>query len=164
MGFNRAFTRVIEHEKGYVEHPDDPGGETNWGITVAVARANNYTGPMKNLPLSLARAIYKKDYWDRAKADQYHPAIGFQLFDAAVNHGVVAAIKMLQRAVGVKDDGIVGPVTLSAILAHEPHEVSMRFLSERLYFYTDIRHWSTFGKGWARRVAANLVFAAEDLK
>lgn len=162
MNFDQCFERLIGHEGGYSNHPNDPGGETMWGITKRVAVENGYTGPMRELTREEAKAIYKRAYWDKAKADQYDGAISFQLFDAAVNHGITQAIKFLQRAVGTTADGIVGPKTLAAIAAMDVDDVLMRFNAERLQFYTDLSTWSTFGRGWARRVAGNLKYAAED--
>lgn len=162
MNFDTAFDRLIGHEGGYSNHPDDPGGETNWGITLRTAREAGYTGTMRALTRDEARAIYRAAYWNRAKADQYDGAIAFQLFDAAVNHGIGQAIRFLQRAVGVADDGAVGPVTLAAVHAMTVTDVLSRFNAERLDFYTKLTTWPTFGKGWARRVAGNLRYAAED--
>lgn len=161
-GFDAAFERVIGHEGGYVDHPDDPGGATNWGITERVAREHGYTGSMRLLTREQAREIYRIGYWQRAQADQYDPAIGFQLFDAAVNHGIGNAIRMLQRAVGVADDGQVGPVTVAAVRAHDPADVIVRFNAERLDFYTRLSTWPSFGRGWARRIAGNLRYGATD--
>lgn len=160
--FDTAFDRLIGHEGGWVNNPQDPGGETNWGITKAVARENGYTGSMREMTRDQAKSIYKTAYWGRAKADQYDFAIGFQLFDAAVNHGIGNAIRFLQRAVGVADDGVVGPMTLSAIKAMPVTDVLARFNAERLFFYTKLSTWPTFGKGWVRRVAENLRYASED--
>ncbi|HEY8386218.1 MAG TPA: glycosyl hydrolase 108 family protein [Porticoccaceae bacterium] len=162
MNFDQCFERLIGHEGGYSNHPNDPGGETMWGITKRVAVENGYTGPMRALTREQAKSIYKRAYWDKAKADQYDGAISFQLFDAAVNHGITQAIKFLQRAVGTTADGIVGPKTLAAIAAMDVDDVLMRFNAERLQFYTDLSTWNTFGRGWARRVAGNLKYAAED--
>src|SRR5690606_21067413 len=127
MTFDEAFTRLIAHEGGYVDHPSDPGGATNYGITERVARAHGFTGSMRDLTLEQARQIYRSDYWDRAKSDQYDGAIGFQLFDAAVNHGIGNAVRFLQRAVGVADDGAVGPLTVAAVQAMPVSDVLMRF-------------------------------------
>lgn len=162
MNFDQAFDRLIGHEGGYVNHPDDPGGETNWGITLRTAREAGYSGSMRDLTRDQAKGIYRRSYWDRAKADQYDGAIAFQLFDAAVNHGIGQAIRFLQRAVGVADDGVVGPVTLGVVRAMSVADVLARFNAERLEFYTKLTTWPTFGKGWARRVAGNLRYAAED--
>jgi lysozyme family protein len=162
MNFDLAFNRLIGHEGGYVNHPDDPGGETNWGITLRTAREAGYMGAMRDLSREQAREIYRVAYWGRAKADHYDGAIGFQLFDAAVNHGIGQAVRFLQRAVGVADDGAVGPVTLTAVRAMSVTDVLARFNAERLEFYTMLSTWPVFGKGWARRVAGNLRYAAVD--
>lgn len=162
MDFDLAFERLIGHEGGYVDHPDDPGGETNWGVTLRTARGTGYLGSMRDLTRDQAKEIYRTAYWSRAKADQYDPAIAFQLFDAAVNHGIGQAIRFLQRAVGVADDGVVGTVTLAAVHAMSVTDVLSRFNAERLDFYTKLSTWPSFGKGWARRVAGNLKYAAED--
>lgn len=162
MTFDEAFERLIGHEGGYVNHPNDPGGETNWGITRRVARSEGYTGSMRDMPRSTAKEIYRRAYWHRAKADQYDPAIGFQVFDAAVNHGIGQAIRFLQRAVGVADDGAVGPVTLRAVNRHTTSYVLSHFNAERLEFYTKLSTWPTFGKGWVRRIAGNLRYQGKD--
>jgi lysozyme family protein len=162
MTFDEAFDRLIEHEGGYVNHPSDPGGETMFGVTARVAREHGYTGPMKLLPIERAKIIAKSAYWDRIKADQYDGAIGFQVFDAGYNHGIGNAIRFLQRAVGVADDGAIGPRTLAAIQRMPVTDVIARFNAERLDFYTKLSTWPQFGKGWARRIVANLKYQAED--
>ena len=88
MNFDIAFERLIGHEGGYVNHPEDPGGETNWGITLRTAREAGYTGSMRDLTRDQAKEIYRTAYWGRAQAEQYDGAIAFQVFDAAVNHGI----------------------------------------------------------------------------
>lgn len=162
MDFDQAFDRLISHEGGYVNHPDDPGGETMFGVTLRVAREFGYMGRMRELPREMAKEIARQAYWQRVKADEYHSAIGFQVFDAAYNHGIENAVRFLQRAVRVADDGKVGPVTLKAIQAMSVTDVLARFNAERLEFYTKLSTWQSFGKGWARRVAHNLRYSAED--
>ncbi len=162
MTFEEAFERLIGHEGGYVNHPDDPGGETNWGITKRTALANGYTGDMRDLRRDQAKTIYRNAYWNRAKADEYDGAIGYQLFDAAVNHGMGNAVRFLQRAVGVADDGVIGHMTVAAIRSMSVTDVLAHFNAERLEFYTKLSTWPTFGKGWTRRVAHNLKYAADD--
>ena len=160
--FNEAFERLIAHEGGYSNHPNDPGGETMYGITKRVAMEHGYTGSMRDLTREQAKAIYRSAYWYRAKADEYDFAIGFQLFDAAVNHGIGNAVRFLQRAVGAADDGIVGPNTLRAIRAMDVSAVVMRFNAERLDFYAKLDTFTSFGRGWTRRVAENLRHGAND--
>jgi len=162
LSFDEIFDRLIGHEGGYVNHPDDPGGETNWGITKATARANGYTGSMKELTRERAKLIYKTAFWERAKCPQYHSGIGYQLFDAAVNHGIGNAIRMLQRAVNVADDGIVGKLTLKAIDQMSLDDVLVLFNAERLMFQSKLSKFPTFGRGWVRRTAGNLRYAAGD--
>ncbi|WP_083714435.1 glycoside hydrolase family 108 protein [Achromobacter sp. MFA1 R4] len=163
MNFDTAFDRLIGHEGGYSNHPDDPGGETMWGVTVAVARASGYAGPMRSMPRETAKAIYRAQYWDKVKADSLPFAVAFQVFDAAVNHGNGQAAKFLQRAAGVADDGIIGPKTLAAITARGAASILLLFNAEREQFYTDLKTWPSFGKGWSRRVVANLRYAAGDI-
>lgn len=160
--FETAFERLIGHEGGYVNHPSDPGGETNWGITLHTARASGYTGSMRDLTREQAKEIYQAEYWNRARSEELDGAIAYQLFDAAVNHGIGNAIRFLQRAANVADDGAIGPVTLAAVKAMSVTDVLARFNAARLMFYTNLSTWSTFGRGWARRVAGNLQYAAED--
>lgn len=162
LGFDQIFDRCMGHEGGYVNHPDDPGGETIWGITIATARANGYMGKMRLMKRDQAKEIYRKAYWERAKCAQYNSAIGFQMFDAAVNHGIGNAIRFLQRAVGVADDGVVGKITLGAINEKTLDDVLVLFNAERLEFYSKLKTFDTFGRGWSRRVVSNLRYAAGD--
>lgn len=153
MNFDEAFTRLLGHEGAYSFHKDDPGGETMWGITIAVARENGYTGAMKALPVDTAKTIYRAKYWHSVKADELSPAIRYHIFDAAVNSGVSQAVKWLQRSVGVADDGRIGPVTLNAARAAPPDAVIRKMNGHRLRFMTDLKVWSSFSRGWARRIA-----------
>ena len=153
MNFDTAFERLLGHEGAYSNHANDPGGETMFGVTVAVARENGYTGPMRDMPTDTARAIYRRRYWDAVRADDLPPAIRYHVFDAAVNSGVGQAAKWLQRAVGVPDDGHVGPITFNAARAAPPDAVIRRMSANRLRFMTDLKNWPSFSRGWARRIA-----------
>ncbi|MBS0427618.1 MAG: glycoside hydrolase family 108 protein [Proteobacteria bacterium] len=155
MTFDEAFDRLLGHEGGYVNDPRDPGGETNWGITVAVARREGYQGPMRDLPCDTAKAIYRRKYWNAVRADELPDSVRFDVFDAAVNHGPVQSAKWLQRTVGTTADGVIGAQTVAAARIAGPL-IAAHFNGERLQFYTDLGTWPTFGKGWARRVASNL--------
>jgi len=156
--FDKFIDRLLAHEGGYVWHASDPGGETNWGISKRAYPKVN----IKTLTRDGAKAIYKRDYWDAVKGDHLPPAVAFQAFDVAVNHGVGVAIRWLQRAARVADDGQFGPMTLAAVLGTPSSTLLLRFNAYRLRFYTDLSTFGTFGKGWARRVADNLRYAAED--
>lgn len=163
MTFDQAFERLIGHEGGHVNHPNDPGGETMFGITKRVAVANGYTGDMRNLTLARAKDIAQREYWEPCKAEMFDGAIGFQLFDIAYNHGVSVSAKLLQRAVGVTDDGVIGPKTAAAVRAENPLYVVCMINAKRIRFYTSLGTWATFGKGWANRVAGNLEMGASDV-
>jgi lysozyme family protein len=157
MTFDEAFHELLGHEGGYSDHPDDPGGETMWGVTEAVAKANGYYGPMKDLPVDFAKAIYKKDYWDKVRADAMPEFIRYALFDAAVNSGPEQAIQWLQRTVGETVDGKLGPKTLAAVAKADPEAVEARMLGYRLLFMTDLKNWRSFNRGWAKRIAQLLI-------
>lgn len=156
MNFTEALQHVLKHEGGYIDHPSDPGGETNYGITVAVARENGYLGDMRTIPMSIVESIYKRKYWDKVRADEMPESVRFALFDYAVNSGPGAAIRALQRVLGVADDGVLGPMTLAAAQA-QSEGLGARLNGYRLKFMTDLKIWPTFGKGWARRIADNLM-------
>ncbi len=160
--FDAIFERLMKHEGGYVNHPNDPGGETMYGVTKRVAQAHGYHDDMRKLPKPLAKQITEKSYYKAVKGDQLDRLIAWQLTDAAYNHGNRQAVKFLQRAVGASADGLMGPRTLSAVAAMDKNDVVFLFNAERIEFYTGLRSWISFGKGWARRVAGNLRFAAGD--
>ncbi len=155
MKFNDALAVVLKHEGGYVDHPNDPGGETNFGITVAVARENGYLGKMAEIPMQTVELIYKNKYWDKVQADAMPEHARLALFDYAVNSGPQAAIKALQRVIGVSDDGIIGPKTIEAANMYSAG-LGSALIGYRLQFLTGLVTWGTFGKGWARRLASLL--------
>ncbi len=152
MDFDEAFDILIGHEGGHVDHPNDPGGETKYGISKRAYPDVNIAA----LTLDDAKAIYREDYWDRVRADELPAELRFPLFDGAVNAGVAQSIKWLQRAVGVRDDGVIGPVTMVAVKSTTPHKNAANFLGQRLKHMTDLKNWDQFGRGWARRIASNL--------
>jgi len=156
MNFDQSFDKLISHEGGYSNDPRDPGGETNHGVTKRVAAANGYTGDMREFTRDAAKAIYRKSYWDAVKADQLPDDVRFHVFDAAVNSGVSQAAKWLQRSVGVPDDGAIGPKTIAAALMTGP-TLPARYSGARLQFMADLPTWPAFGRGWARRIALNLL-------
>ena len=154
--FDEAFHKLLGHEGGYSNHSKDRGGETMWGVTIAVARANGYQGAMKDLPVSKAKEIYKQAYWNLIRADELPAEIRYLVFDAAVNSGVKQAVKWLQRAVGTQEDGVVGKDTLEACKALNGHLIARRMLSARIEFMASLSSWPSFGRGWARRIASLL--------
>lgn len=153
MIFDVAFAKLLAHEGDFSNHRDDPGGKTRYGITEAVARRVGYRGDMRELPLDLARRIYQDDYWRAVRADELPPAVRYTLFDAAVNSGPAQAVRWLQRALGVRDDGVLGPATLSAAHQANPDALRARILAQRLRFMAELPNWPAFGRGWARRIS-----------
>lgn len=157
MNFDEAFDRLLGHEGGYANDLRDPGGETMWGITRRVALANGYTGPMREMPQAQAKAIYLVGYWRPAHIDLLPDELRFHVFDGAVNSGVGQAVRWMQRAVGAVDDSVVGPETLRALAAMPGTVAAARFTGHRLQFMTSLNTWPAFGRGWANRIANNLM-------
>jgi lysozyme family protein len=150
VNFDAAFDKLLKHEGGFSDHAADTGGKTRYGITEAVAREVGYRGEMRELPLDLAKRIYKDRYWDAVQAEKLPPDIRYIVFDGAVNSGVGQSIKWLQRACGVLDDGVVGPKTIQAANADG---IKSKLCAQRLRFMTNLPTWPAFGKGWARRIS-----------
>lgn len=153
--FDRAFEIVIGHEGGLSDDPRDPGGLTRYGIS---QRAHPGVD-VRNLTLAQAKQIYLTRYWLPLHADAMPEAVAVQVFDAAVNHGIKPATRMMQRALQVDADGVLGPVTLTAMTTIDDARFAARFSAERLLYYTDLAGWEAFGRGWTRRVAGNLRLA-----
>lgn len=158
--FEKAKPYLLKHEGGYVDHPSDPGGATNMGITIGTLSA--YRGrkvskqDVKNLTKAEALLIYKKNYWDKVKGDKLPAGVDYSVYDFAVNSGPSRAAKYLQKIVGVKQDGAIGPKTLAHVAKKSPEEIINRLNDDRLIFMKRIKSgklWKVFGKGWGRRVA-----------
>lgn len=170
VDFDTAFERVIGHEGKFQNNPKDRGNWTTGvvgkgelkGTKFGISAMSYPHLDIRNLTVEQAKVIYKRDFWDRAKADQYDGAIAYQLFDMAINHGNGNAIRMLQRAADVADDGQVGPLTIAAINAMDLNDVLMRLNAQRIRFMTKLSTWAEFGAGWANRVAGNLEYGAVD--
>lgn len=156
MDFDTAFDRLMGHEGGYVNNPNDPGGETQWGI----AKRSYPNVDIANLTKDAAKEIYRRDFWD--PLGDTPASIKFQVFDFAVNSGIQTAIRKLQAAIGVADDGHWGPMSAAKLASLNPSAVLMRFVAQRIRFWTSLSTWPTFGKGWANRAAADLDYAAID--
>lgn len=164
--YEDAFKKVVGHEGGFTANPKDRGNWTSGKIGVGELKGTKYgisamAYPhldIRNLTLDQARAIYKRDYWDRVKGDQLTFPVAFNVFDGAVNSGVLRSILWLQEAVGVTADGILGPKTLAAVKARTDAELIARYCSRRLLFLTSMNDtaWSEFGRGLVARVARNL--------
>jgi len=155
MTFDEAFQILLGHEGSFVDHPRDPGGATKWGIT----KRDHPGEDIPNLTQERAKIIYKHGYWAPAGCDAVPSELKFDLFDSAVNQGVTTAIKFLQAAVGETADGILGPRTLQAVNSTPALRIVARFNGYRLQHYAALHTFPTFGRGWCRRVAANLIRA-----
>lgn len=162
--FSVAFEQTIGHEGGLSLDRADRGNWTSGTVGVGELRGTKYgisaaaypDLDIAGLSLAASRALYFRDYWLPMRGDDMPEDIAIEAFDAAVNHGVRAATLMLQRALRVDADGYIGPVTIAASHSVDPARFVARFNGERLAFYTDLPTWASFGKGWARRVAAQL--------
>jgi lysozyme family protein len=155
--FDAALKAILHHEGGFVNHPSDPGGMTNLGVTKKVWE--EWVGhevdekAMRALTPEMVGPMYKAKYWDKIKGDDLPEGVDYAVFDAAVNSGPGRAAKWLQGCVGVEQDGGIGPKTLAAVTAFDPKELVEDYAKRRLSFLMDLPHWGTFGKGWGRRVA-----------
>lgn len=158
MTFDEAFDRLLGNEGGYTLDPADPGGETNFGIS----KRSYPDVDIKNLTREQAKEIYLRDFWTGGQMNQYDGALAFQVFDAAVNHGIRRAIKLLQSAAGVKPDGNVGPVTINAVQSMRVPDALALFIAARLDFWRGLSTWDSFGRGWAGRTVADIRYAVID--
>jgi len=155
--FEDALKALLKHEGGYVNHPQDPGGMTNLGVTKRVWE--EFVGhevdeqTMRGLTPEAVAPLYKKRYWDAIHGDDLPSSVDFCVFDCAVNSGVGRASKFLQKAVGVTDDGKIGPGTLAAVASKDPKEIVEAFCDIRQAFLESLPTFATFGKGWSRRVS-----------
>lgn len=156
--FDLVFDRLMGHEGGYVNDPADPGGETKFGISKRSYPNEN----IKDLTAERAKEIFRRDFWGPIGAERYSAGVAFQLADFAYNSGPDVAIRYLQRAVGVADDGRWGPVSQAAADAMSESDTIMRLNGERLDFMTRLKNWPDAGRGWARRIAKNLRYGADD--
>jgi len=164
--FFKSLEIVLKHEGGFVDHPEDPGGATNKGITHKtysdfLGRPLEDVSELKNIPDEHVQQIYKDGYWNRVKADQLSSGVDFCIFDWAVNSGPGRAAKALQKAVMVTQDGAIGPMTLAAVEEELPEEIIEKITKEREEFYRSLKTFDTFGKGWLRRNEETRDFALE---
>jgi lysozyme family protein len=155
--FRRALPLVLKHEGGFVNHPRDPGGATNKGITLAnyrrYVKQDGSVDDLKAIRPDEVERVYKLFYWDAVKADLLPPGVDYAVFDFAVNSGPGRAIRFLQRVVGAVQDGAIGAATLAAVKATSHDRIINRLCDDRLSFLQGLSTWSTFGKGWGSRVA-----------
>ena len=147
--FEAAVDFVLAAEGGLVEDPSDPGGLTKFGISQRAYPNLN----IRELTIDDAKALYRKDYWDRCSCDKLPAGIAFVVFDAAVNQGVSASIRMLQRALNVNEDGVIGAATLSAAAGQTPAAIIAEMVARRCVAYALSPLAASDGLGWFRRLA-----------
>jgi lysozyme family protein len=151
-----AIRRVLASEGGYVNHPSDPGGPTNFGITIADYR--KYVKPdasaadVRAMKADEAEAIYRSKYWDVMRCDALAPGVDYCVFDYAVNSGTGRVPKVLQRALSLPVTGRMDDATIVAVGKRDPHALIAAICDERLRFLKGLETWSVFGAGWTRRV------------
>lgn len=147
--FDTAFDLVIKAEGGYVNDPNDPGGETKYGISKRAYPDLD----IASLTLQQAKDIYYADYWCEIEGDVLPCPLNIYVFDSAVNQGTKTAIKLLQRALGLPDDGVIGPKTLAAIKSMKfPRTVETWFMTHRAVHYASLPNFRMYGKGWMHRL------------
>lgn len=159
MNRNRAAAVdfVLREEGGYVDHPKDPGGATNMGVTLSTYR--RYVNPsgtkddLRQMPRSEAETVYVKQYWHPVMGDDLPAGLDLAVFDFAINSGPKRAIRYLQEVLGnVEVDGVVGPQALGEIAKRNIPDLIVAYMARRERFLQALKTWSTFGKGWGRRV------------
>lgn len=170
--FEHCLNTVLKHEGGYVNHPRDPGGRTNLGITQRTLES--WLGEpvneqrMRNLTVDDVRPIYRERFWSVVRADQMPVGIDLAVFDFAVNAGPRTSVRLLQRVIGVSADGLVGPITLGT-LAQFVHvataeTVIVAHCDLRRDYYRSLDTFDTFGRGWLRRTDEVQAQALADIK
>lgn len=161
----KCLETILHHEGGYVNHPKDPGGETNLGVTKRVYEDFGGSKDMKDLTREDVEPIYKKNYWDRVKGDQLPEGLDLCVFDFGVNAGTGRAAKYLQTMIGTVADGGIGPNTLKKLDEYvEQYGVEnsiKRYQETRQKYYEKLKTFETFGRGWTRRVEETTKLALE---
>ena len=147
--FEPSIRAVLEWEGGHVDNPDDPGGETKFGISQRAYPKVN----ISKLTKDKARKIYQRDYWKPAGCDEMPSGVDLIVFDGAVNCGVRSSVRFLQESVGSNPDGIWGPKTKAAVERKDPRTVIWEYVARRAIYYTDLSVWNDFGLGWMRRLS-----------
>lgn len=167
--FHKCVEIILRHEGGFAEHPDDPGGATNFGIThktlAAWREVDKCTREeVRTLPIDEAKEIYRAQYWNALNCDNLPAGVDLVTFDFGVNAGVGRSARMLQDVVAVEQDGQVGPITVGAANQIDPEFIITTFSDKRMAYYRKLSHWDTFGRGWARRTTETRDAALDMLK
>jgi lysozyme family protein len=155
--YDEALKRLLVHEGGYSNHPSDPGGPTNWGITIFDARAywkkDATAADVRNMPVAVAKDIYRSKYWGAMRCDELAAGVDYAVFDYGVNSGLGRTGKVLRRELGLPDHtSTITDEVIAATAKHESRHLVEAICDERLAFLQGLRTWPVFGNGWGRRV------------
>ena len=154
--WDACFAMVLKHEGGFVNHPKDPGGMTNLGVTRTnweLYLDHDVTeADMRALTPEMVKPFYKKNYWDRIRGDELPSGVDYAAYDLAVNSGTGRAAKYLQQIAGVTADGVIGPRSMEAIKKCDTEDVVDEICNMRMTFLKNLGTFETFGKGWTIRV------------
>lgn len=154
--FARALSLVLKHEGGYVNHPKDPGGATNKGVTIGTFRryvkSNGTVADLKAITNAQLATVYRKHYWDEVKGDDLPSGVDYAVFDFAVNSGPGRAARYLQACIGAPVDGAIGPKTVAATKKLPAAEIIDNLCDDRMEFLRALKTWPTFKNGWTSRV------------
>jgi len=154
--WDTCFAMVLKHEGGFVNHPKDPGGMTNLGVTRTnweLYLDHDVTeADMRALTPEMVKPFYKKNYWDRIRGDELPSGVDYAAYDLAVNSGTGRAAKYLQQIAGVTADGVIGPKSLEAIQKCDAEDTVDEICNMRMDFLKNLNTFDTFGKGWTIRV------------
>jgi lysozyme family protein len=154
--YQHCLEMILHHEGGYVNHPKDPGGETNLGVTKRVYEDFGGEKEMKDLTVDDVAPIYEKNYWGRMRCDDIPSGLDLCVFDFGVNAGTGRAAKYLQTMIGTTADGGIGPNTLKALatfVENEGLEYAIEtYQANRQKYYESLSTFEIFGRGWTRRV------------
>jgi lysozyme family protein len=156
MTFDQMIAFIIDRiEKGYVQHPEDNGGETNWGISV---RSHpELKGRMKTLTQEEAKKIYRNAYFTPAQIAKYPAKVRLAVFDGAIHHGVIGNNKIVQKALNrlgfkLAVDGVIGPLTLAAVKKIDPLTFLATYSRQRLELFKKHEDYDWAGGGWEFRL------------
>jgi|TARA_R100001530_G_scaffold123894_1_gene91953 lysozyme family protein len=152
--FDDAVAFVLHHEGGFVEDPNDPGGATNFGISQRFLDGIGDARFAADITIEGAMALYKEYFWDAIRGDELPPSLALMVFDAAVNQGPGTAARALQRSVGAKADGFIGPRTIAAAYSAGPAKALVNIAAERAVGYGNLDTFQHYGRGWMRRLFA----------
>ena len=155
--YDESLRRLLAHEGGYSNHPSDPGGPTNFGITIHDYRkyidAGATAADVRRMTVGQAKAIYQSKYWNAMRCDSLPAGVDYAVFDYGVNSGIGRAPKVLKRLVGLDaSNSVVTPELIAAVRRCDANAVVNTICDERLRFLKSLRTWPVFGKGWGRRV------------